>query len=111
MGGGYVNNWTTEDFSKYVGLNDTKSKIILSRDHGGPYQNNHEYEKKLTLKDAMKSAKESFEVDIVNNFKIIHIDPSIDPTGNLNTEIILERLKELYFFCMETAKKIIKTLL
>ena len=42
---------------------------------------------------------------IVNNFKIIHIDPSIDPTGNLNTEIILERLKELYVFCMETAKK------
>ena len=53
----------------------------------------------------MKSAKDSFEVDIVNNFKIIHIDPSIDPTGNLNTEVILERLKELYVFCMETAKK------
>ncbi|WP_435097393.1 class II D-tagatose-bisphosphate aldolase non-catalytic subunit [Candidatus Pelagibacter bacterium nBUS_27] len=105
MGGGYVNNWTTEKFSNYVSDKDRGSKIILSRDHGGPYQNNIEYEKNYNIEDAMNSAKDSFEVDIKNGFKIIHIDPSIDPSGNLNTETILERLKELYVFCIETAKK------
>ncbi len=104
MGGGYVNNWTTEEFSKYINTNDRNSMIILSRDHGGPYQNNIEYEKQLNLDDAMLSAKKSFEIDIINNFKIIHIDPSIDPSGDLNSEIILERLKELYAFCIETSK-------
>ncbi len=105
IGGGYVNKWSTEEFSRYVHTNDHGSKIILSRDHGGPYQNNTEYEKNLSIEDAMNSAKESFEVDIKNNFKIIHIDPSIDPSGNLNTETILDRLKDLYVFCIETAKK------
>ena len=105
MGGGYVNNWSTEEFSKYVREKDHNSKIILSRDHGGPYQNNIEYEKNFKVEDAMNSAKDSFEVDIKNDFKIIHIDPSVDPSGNINTEIILERLKELYIFCIETAKK------
>lgn len=105
MGGGYVNNWTTEEFSNYVHKKDYNSKIILSRDHGGPYQNNIEYEKKLTLEEAMSSAKESFEDDIMNNFKIIHIDPSVDPFGDLSSTIILDRLKELYAFCIETARK------
>ncbi len=38
FGGGYVNNWSTEDFSKYVEKNDIKGNIILCRDHGGPFQ-------------------------------------------------------------------------
>ena len=34
--GGYVNNWTTETFSKYV---KTKTNnILLKRDHGSPNQ-------------------------------------------------------------------------
>ena len=32
MGGGYVNNWSTEKLRKYT----KKGKIILCRDHGGP---------------------------------------------------------------------------
>ena len=39
LGGGYVNNWSTEEFSKYVHQNDKNQNIILCRDHGGPYQN------------------------------------------------------------------------
>ena len=31
--GGYVNNWTTEEFFNYV-----DSRIIIERDHGGPHQ-------------------------------------------------------------------------
>ena len=105
LGGGYVNNWSTEDYSSYVKKIDIKSNIILSRDHGGPYQNNLEIDNNLSLKDAMESAKKSFEIDIANDFKIIHIDPSIDPSGNLETDEILARLKELYIFCIETASR------
>tara|TARA_B110000858_G_C17804503_1_gene477141 strand:+ start:2392 stop:3534 length:1143 start_codon:yes stop_codon:yes gene_type:complete len=105
FGGGYVNNWSTEDYSSYVKKIDIKSNILLSRDHGGPYQNNSELESKLPLEQAMNCAKKSFEIDIINDFKIIHIDPSIDPSGELSTEEIISRLKELYIFCIETANK------
>ena len=36
----------------------------MSRDHGGPYQNNREIEERYNTEEAMKSAKISFEVDI-----------------------------------------------
>ena len=37
LGRGYVNNWSTEEFSSYVRKKDKKKKIILCRDHGGPW--------------------------------------------------------------------------
>lgn len=111
FGGGYVNNWSTDEYSNYVSKIDNKNNIILSRDHGGPYQNNIEIENNYSLDRAMKCAKISFEQDILNNFKIIHIDPSIDISGNLSPETILDRLKELYIFCIETAKKYNKDIL
>ena len=39
LGGGYVNNWTTEEFSSYVKKKDPSGNVILARDHGGPWQN------------------------------------------------------------------------
>jgi len=34
IGGGYVNNWTTEEFAQYVLKKNTNpNKIILARDH------------------------------------------------------------------------------
>lgn len=105
LGGGYVNNWDTETLANYVKKNDKNSNIFLSRDHGGPYQNNSEIENKLTLNEAMLQSKKSFEDDIINGFKIIHIDPSIDINENLSYEQIFNRLVELYEFCIETARK------
>src|SRR5664279_1786310 len=32
FGGGYVNNWTTEEFARYVIDRDKKGKILLARD-------------------------------------------------------------------------------
>lgn len=58
--GGYVNNWTTEDFCKYV--KSKNSSIVLERDHGGPGQG---YK--------MDDGKESFSIDS-KYFDIIHID-------------------------------------
>ena len=34
--GGYVNGWTTQSFSNYVGKNDTPA--LICRDHGGEMQ-------------------------------------------------------------------------
>ena len=105
MGGGYVNNWSTEEFSSYVRSKDKNSMVLLSRDHGGPWQNNLEIENNYDLKKAMSSAKESYLTDIKSGFKILHIDPSIDPYNNTTTSIILDRLYELYDFCAEQALK------
>ncbi len=105
MCGGYVNNWNTEEFSNYVRSKNMNGMVLLSRDHGGPWQNNLEIENKYDLKKAMSSAKESYLTDIKSGFKILHIDPSIDPYNDTNTDIILERVYELYDFCAEQAFK------
>ena len=38
--GGYVNNWHTASFAKYVRKKCKNKKIYLARDHGGPCQYN-----------------------------------------------------------------------
>lgn len=105
-GGGYVNNWNTENYSNFINSIDKRNKIILARDHGGPWQNNFEIEKNLNLKKAMESAKKSYEVDILNNFKIIHIDTSIDiKSKKLSLKTSLARFYELFEHCNNFAKK------
>tara|TARA_R110000744_G_scaffold85433_1_gene167001 strand:+ start:392 stop:1348 length:957 start_codon:yes stop_codon:yes gene_type:complete len=56
--GGYVNNWTTEEFSDYV-----DGRVPIERDHGGAGQG---------YKD--DDGYKSFRYDC-ENFDIIHIDP------------------------------------
>jgi hypothetical protein len=98
-GGGYVNNWTTEKFAEYVKRKDTDGRIILARDHGGPWQNSVEIDRKLSLRKAMESAKSSYRADIDAGFRILHIDPSIDIHGQPAISDILERIFELYAYC------------
>lgn len=105
FGGGYVNNWTTEEYAKYVIEHDKKGMTILARDHGGPWQNTKEKDQKMSFRQAMKSAKKSFEDDIKSGFEIIHIDPSIDMYGQLSVDDILERAYELLDYCVEIAKR------
>ena len=71
FGGGYVNNWTTREFAEYVINKDKKGNIIISRDHGGPWQNNKEIDQNYSFKKAMDSAKSSFLEDINSGFEII----------------------------------------
>ena len=59
--GGYVNNWDTKTFSKYV--RSKNNEIIIERDHGGPGQGKIE-----------DDGINSFENDL-KYFDIIHIDP------------------------------------
>ena len=55
--GGYVNNWTTEEFSNYV------TTLPIQRDHGGPGQGNND-----------DDGFESLAYD-AKYFDLIHIDP------------------------------------
>jgi len=105
LGGGYTNNWSTEEFANYVRNNDKKKNVLLARDHGGPWQNSTDVENRLDLNRAMDSAKKSYEIDIKSGFQFIHIDPSEDIFSSLTTDKILERVFELYEFCYKTAKK------
>ncbi len=103
LGGGYVNNWSTEEFSKYVCEKDENQNIILCRDHGGPYQNENENKKNLSLNEAMEKAKKSFKIDIQSNFRIIHIDPTENLISDLTQDEMLNRIYELYEFCYSVA--------
>ena len=100
FGGGYVNNWDTKEFVKFVKKNDKKKNIIISRDHGGPWQNSAEVENKISWKNALIFAKKSFECDIDNDFKIIHIDTSKDIEKKISKKIALERFFELLEHCI-----------
>jgi len=103
FGGGYVNNWTTEQFSQYVLDHDKKGHIILARDHGGPWQNKLERNNNLGLHLAMESSKRSFKTDIASGFQMIHIDPSIDLHSKPDIDEIIDRILELYVFCWKEA--------
>lgn len=59
--GGYVNNWTTQEFIEYV--KSKTDKILLVRDHSGPKQGQ-------TDDDGYESLKEDCKY-----LDIIHIDP------------------------------------
>lgn len=106
FGGGYVNNWTTQEYADYVIANDKKGKILLSRDHGGPWQNTMEVKDNLSLRGAMESAKLSYLRDIEAGFQVIHIDPSVDIHGAPNRDEVLERVFDLYDYCWTQAKRL-----
>lgn len=96
LGGGYVNNWSTQQFVEYVQKKKSEY-IFFERDHGGPWQGVYEVEKGLDVNESMKVAKKSYEVDIDSGFDILHIDPTIPINREvLKYETILSRLFELY---------------
>ena len=105
FGGGYVNSWTTEDFARYVTDKDKKGKILLARDHGGPWQSIKEKEEKLGLRRAMDSAKLSYRADIAAGFQVLHIDPSVDIHGSPDVDEVLDRVFDLYEFCWSQAQQ------
>ena len=104
FGGGYVNGWSTEEFAEYVRERDRFGYTVLCRDHGGPWQNTFEVEGEFGLGEAMASAKRSYEVDILSDFKVIHLDPSIDPFEDPDIDEVLRRMFELLDFCVSVAR-------
>ena len=106
FGGGYVNNWTTQEFANYVIDNDLKGKILLARDHGGPWQSTREVNENLSLRRAMDSAKLSYLRDLEAGFQVLHIDPSVDIHSSPNIDEILERVFDLYDYCWTHAQRL-----
>lgn len=106
IGGGYVNNWTTEEFARYVIDRDKKGKILLARDHGGPWQNPNEKDENISLRRAMESSKASFRADLEAGFQILHIDPSVDIHCQPHVDEVLDRIFELYEFCWSQAQQL-----
>lgn len=106
FGGGYVNNWTTEEFAKYVIDNDQKSNLLLARDHGGPWQSTKEVSDNLSLRRAMDSAKLSYMRDLEAGFQVLHIDPSVDIHTSPNVDEVLDRVFDLYEYCWTHAQRL-----
>ena len=106
FGGGYVNNWTTEKFADYVIDRDKKGRVLLARDHGGPWQNTVEKEQGMGLRRAMDSAKASYRADLEAGFQVLHIDPSVDIHGQPDVDEMLDRVFELYEYCWSQAQRL-----
>ena len=103
LNSGYVENLTTEKYSSLI-TDLGKERLILCRDHGGPYQGIDE--KLFKKKTAMNRAKISLKADIDSNFKILHIDTSIQPNNKILTEkTIIEDTVELIDFAFNYSKK------
>ena len=101
LGGGYVNNWSTEEFAQYVKLNDKGGNVLLSRDHCGPWQLEQLDKNGLpnTLEAEMQLVKISIEADIKSGFDLIHIDPSLGFKHGLDKNEVREIVYELINFC------------
>jgi len=82
-GGGYVNNWTTKEFTEYV--KSKTDKILLVRDHSGPRQGQFE-------DDGYESLTEDCKF-----FDIIHIDPwKKYPSFNLGLKETIRMIEHCY---------------
>ena len=106
FGGGYVNNWTTAKFADYVIDRDKKGRVLLARDHGGPWQNTLEKEQGLGLRRAMDSAKSSYRADLEAGFQVLHIDARVDIHGSPDVDEVLDRVFELYECCWAQAQRL-----
>ena len=95
LGSGYVNKFSTKTFSEFI-KSKKNSKLIMCRDHSGPYKKDG---KKENIYKEVENTKISLLDDIINDFQILHIDTS--ECGKAKYEIA----KELIIFCNNNAKK------
>ncbi len=101
LGGGYVCNWDQTDFVKAIGEIagevDFKGIYHICRDHGGPWQRDNERNSKLPEDAAMELGKQSYLMDLLAGFDLLHIDPTKDPhiKGIVPMELVINRTVEL----------------
>ena len=93
---GYVNNWSTKDYSKFLKNLKKKyiSKVKICRDHCGPGFNND-----YSLQDVYRT----IESDIENGFDLIHIDFSKNKS---NYKKILENSKKAILYAKSLNPKL-----
>ncbi|NDV16924.1 hypothetical protein GO009_12900 [Muricauda sp. TY007] len=80
-----------------------KSPVIIAIDHGGPWLKDRHRLEKLSLEEAMREVKLSFEAAIDAGYDLIHVDPTIDITLNPNEiidiKVVVDRTVELIKHC------------
>ena len=106
LGAGYVCGWNAARFAEFVRQRDRHGHVLLCRDHGGPWQNSQEIARGFDERQAMDSARRSYEEDIEAGFSVIHLDPSVIPSGEFDEAVILERLFALYDHVCDTAGRL-----
>ena len=107
FGGGYVENWSTEAFAKYVRSIDKGGYALLSRDHSGPWQGLKAPEPSVddpTFPNAMLEVKSSLSDDIRNGFDLLHIDPSLALLRGFSEDDVDEMAVELIAHCVGEMK-------
>ena len=100
LGGGYVENWSTEAFAKFVRSIDVGGYTLLSRDHSGPWQG-PAVSAAASLHDAMSEAKLSLTDDISCGFDLLHIDPSPALKRGFSDTDVLDMAVELIDHCCQ----------
>ncbi len=98
LGGGYVNNFSTQQFGNFIKRKKNKF-LIMSRDHCGPFKRD---DIKNSISQEIENCKTSLYQDIINDFKILHIDTS--ECGKAKYEVA----DELMSFCNQTSKDLNK---
>ena len=104
--GGYVNNWTTETFSKYV--RNKTTNILLKRDHGGPGQGLYNDDGLISLSHD-SNYLDAIHIDpwkIVNSFEegCEYTKKMIDYCFDINNNIIYEVGTEQSIFKYESSQ-------
>ncbi|MDQ1294077.1 MAG: hypothetical protein QG608_1960 [Actinomycetota bacterium] len=91
---GYVGGWDTADLVDYVRRRDPEKRVLICRDHGGPWQ--HPSEISMDETAAMSSCLRSFIQDLDSSFDLLHIDTSVEGSVSAEAGTALDRLISLY---------------
>jgi hypothetical protein len=102
LGGGYVAGLTPEGLAARVRPRDRRDRVLLCRDHGGPWQGNGGLAG--SPEQAMEEAQASFSADLEAGFDILHIDTSVCP-GTDSADGPQRRLLQLYDSCWTAARE------
>lgn len=102
-GGGYVAGFDTRGFYDYVKSVDTNNRVMICRDHSGPYFSTFEHN--LSPNEALESALKSIKTDIETGFDLIHIDCCMHK-GNIE-EATQYLLKESSRYARVLGKKLL----
>jgi len=106
-GGGYV-GWTTEQWCAKA-MSAPAGRLILARDHGGPYQHPGDDRAGADGTDgdgelAMAAARHSLRCDIESGVRLLHLDTSLGPGGRAESvAVALARAVALVADCLEVA--------
>jgi hypothetical protein len=103
LGGGYVEGWSTEEFSRYVRRQDPAGLLMVCRDHGGPWQHPDETACGQGEAQALSRSLISLHADIRCGLDLLHIDTSREGPTEAGFDRALPRLVTLYGECQEFA--------